>query len=38
MKCQGCGSTDIVVDSAQGVKICAGCGTIVEKNAIVSEL
>jgi transcription initiation factor TFIIIB Brf1 subunit/transcription initiation factor TFIIB len=38
MKCQKCGSTDIVVDSAQGVKICVGCGKIVESNAIVSEL
>ena len=38
MKCQKCGETDIVVDSAQGNKICVGCGNIVESNAIVSEL
>lgn len=38
MKCQNCGKTDIINDSAQGVNICIGCGNIVDKNAMVSEL
>ena len=38
MKCQICGNSEIVNDTAQGVNICTTCGNIVESNAMVSEL
>ncbi|KAL0953361.1 hypothetical protein HGRIS_004598 [Hohenbuehelia grisea] len=36
--CGDCGGTVIEYDSAAGNGICVGCGTVVEENAIVSEV
>lgn len=33
-KCLECGSTDIIVDSTRGEKICAVCGLVIEEKAI----
>lgn len=36
--CPACGCSDIDVDQARGDAVCMGCGSVLEDNAIVSEV
>jgi transcription factor IIIB subunit 2 len=36
--CQNCGSLDIETNTAEGNAFCLNCGTVLEENAIVSEV
>jgi transcription factor IIIB subunit 2 len=37
-RCSTCNSAVVEFDSAQGQSYCAGCGTVLEENEIVSEI